>query len=386
MAKSIAILGSTGSIGTGVLDVVDRLPGRFEVTGLAAGGNLSLLAAQIKKFRPGTVSVTKKGDVESLRPAAKLVGARILSGPEGAEAVASLDGTDIVVSAITGINGFRPTMAAVRMGKTIALANKESMVVGGQFLQQEAKKSGSRIIPVDSEHSGVFQCLAGANRRQVQKIILTASGGPFFRTPLKDLKHKTLEETLRHPRWKMGRKVTIDSATLMNKGLELIEARWLFGIEPERLGVLIHPQSAVHSIVEMSDGSFLAQMSATDMRIPIQYALTYPARVDSALPRLDLGQLKRLDFHEVDSRRYPLFDTARQALSEGESLPAALNAANEETVAAFLERKIRFSDIPDIIRRVMDGHHKQAVESIASIYQIDREARRKTRRLLQKRD
>jgi len=260
------------------------------------------------------------------------------------------------------------------------LANKESMVVGGELLTREAALSGARIIPVDSEHSGVFQCLAGEKRRHVRKVILTASGGPFLKTPLKDLGAKTPEEALRHPRWVMGRKVTIDSATLMNKGLELIEARWLFDLDPGRLDVLIHPQSAVHALVELTDGSVLAQLGATDMRLPIQYALTWPERRDSGLPALDLARTGRLEFLRVDERRFPLFGLARRALVEGGSLPVALNAANEVAVAAFLERKIRFSDIAAVVAGVLDRHRAGPAGTVEAIVDIDRNARREARR------
>jgi 1-deoxy-D-xylulose-5-phosphate reductoisomerase len=299
--------------------------------------------------------------------------------------VARAEGADIVVSAITGIDGFGPTLEAVRAGRRVALANKESMVVGGAFLRKEAARSGARIIPVDSEHSGVFQCLSKERKKHVRRVILTASGGPFFRTPLKDIGQKTLEEALRHPRWVMGKKVTVDSATLMNKGLELIEARWLFDLDPAKLDVLIHPQSAVHSLVELEDGSVLAQLSATDMRIPIQYALTWPERVDSALPGLDLGKLRRLEFYAVDVRRYPLFALAWQALREGGSSPVALNAANEAAVGAFLERKILFPDITAVVGKVMEAHRRRSVDSIEAVYDIDREARREARRFLPQR-
>ncbi|MGA2534148.1 MAG: 1-deoxy-D-xylulose-5-phosphate reductoisomerase [Candidatus Aminicenantales bacterium] len=385
MVRTVAILGSTGSIGTSTLDVIDRMAGRFEVTALAAGSNVSLLARQIKKYKPGVVSVRKKSDAEALRPLARRLGFRLVFGPEGADEVAGEGKADTVVSAITGIDGFRPTLAAVRAGKRVALANKESIVVGGALLRKEARRSGARIIPVDSEHSGVFQCLSGVRKSQVRRVILTASGGPFFRTPLRDLKTRSLEEALRHPTWKMGRKVTVDSATLMNKGLELIEARWLFGLEPARLDVLIHPQCAVHALVEMEDGSVLAQMSAADMRIPIQYALTFPDRRDSGLPRLDLAAFGRLEFHEVDGRRYPLFLLARRALEEGGSYPVALNAANEAAVAAFLARRIAFPDIPGVVQAVMEAHRAAPADSLEGIFEIDREARAAAGRLLKQR-
>jgi len=385
MTRGISILGSTGSIGTSVLDVVDRLGGKFRVTAMAAGSNLPLLAAQVEKYRPALVSVRDRGDAGEIRRLSRRFGTKVVHGPEGTLAVARADGAEIVVSAITGMSGFGPTLEAVRAGRRVALANKESMVVGGAFLRKEASRSGARIIPVDSEHSGVFQCLNKEKARHVRKIILTASGGPFFRTPLKDLKNKTLEEALRHPRWVMGKKVTVDSATLMNKGLELIEARWLFDIEPAKLDVLIHPQSAVHSLVEMEDGSVLAQLSATDMRIPIQYALTWPERCDSALPGLDLGKVGRLEFYRVDDRRYPLFALAKEALRAGESLPVALNAANEIAVGAFLDEKILFPDIPAVVAKVMEAHRARPADSIETIYEIDREARREARRFIPQR-
>jgi len=385
MTHGIAILGSTGSIGTSVLDVVDRMGGRFRVTALAAGSNLPLLAAQVEKYRPALVSVSDKSDAGEIRRLSRRWRTKVVHGPEGALEVARADGAEIVVSAITGMSGFGPTLEAVRAGRRVALANKESMVVGGAFLRKEATRSGARIIPVDSEHSGVFQCLSKEKKRHVRRVILTASGGPFFRTPLVDLKKKTLAEALCHPRWVMGKKVTVDSATLMNKGLELIEARWLFDIEPAILDVLIHPQSAVHSLVEMEDGSVLAQLSATDMRIPIQYALTWPERLDSGLPGLDLGKVGRLEFYRVDVRRYPLFALAQEALRAGESLPVALNAANEVAVGAFLDEKILFPDIAAVVAKVMDAHRSRPADSIETIYEIDREARREARRFIPQR-
>ncbi len=382
MSHEIAVLGSTGSIGTSTLDVVDRLGEDFRVTALAAGANLRVLAAQVAKYRPRLVSVKSKKEADAFRPIAREYGARLACGPEGADEVAAAARTGIVVSAITGIDGFRPTLAAVRAGGRVALANKESMVVGGPLLRREASRSGAKIVPVDSEHSGVFQCLAKERKRRVRRVILTASGGPFFRTPLRDIRTKSVEEALRHPRWKMGRKVTVDSATLMNKGFELIEARWLFGLEPSRLAALIHPQSTVHSLVEMEDGSILAQMSVTDMRIPIQYALTWPDRRESPLAPLRLESLHSLEFYAVEGRRYPLFGVALEALERGGSLPIALNAANEVVVEAFLERTIPFGDIPDVVRKVMDGHRPARVETVEDIFAIDREARSAARRLL----
>ncbi len=385
MPRGLAILGSTGSIGTGVLDVVDRLAGRFRVTALAAGSNLTRLAEQIEKYRPALVSVKKKSDLERLRRFSRRYGTKLVHGPDGPLEVARAEGTDIVVSAITGIDGFGPTLEAVRAGRRVALANKESMVVGGGLLKQEARRSGALILPVDSEHSGVFQCLARVRKGQVRKVILTASGGPFFRTRLEDLQVKTLKEALRHPRWVMGKKVTVDSATMMNKGLELIEARWLFDLDPGRLDVLVHPQSVVHSLIELTDGSVLAQMSATDMRIPIQYALTWPERADSALPLLDLARLGRLEFFQVDPRRYPLFGMARHALERGGSLPVAINAANEAAVEAFLGGRIAFRDIPAVVGEVMEAHREGPAATVEAIREIDKEARRLARRSIQQR-
>jgi 1-deoxy-D-xylulose-5-phosphate reductoisomerase len=383
--RGLAILGSTGSIGTSALDVVDRLGGRFRVVALAAGSNVSLLAEQAEKYRPALVSVADKGGAEVLRGLGEGWGMKIVHGPEGAAEVARAEGADVVLSAITGMSGFGPTLEAVKAGRRVALANKESMVVGGALLKREAAASGATIIPVDSEHSGVFQCLGRERRGQVRKVTLTASGGPFLKTPLEDLGTKTLEETLRHPRWVMGKKVTVDSATLMNKGLELVEARWLFDLDASELDVLIHPQSVVHALVEMKDGSVLAQLSATDMRVPIQLALTWPERLDSGLPGLDLAEVGRLEFLRVDERRFPLFKLAKQALAAGDSLPVALNAGNEVAVAAFLEKKILFADIPAVVAGVMDAHRARPADSLEAILEVDKDARRQARRHLPQR-
>ncbi|HMA52845.1 MAG TPA: 1-deoxy-D-xylulose-5-phosphate reductoisomerase [Acidobacteriota bacterium] len=383
--RGLAILGSTGSIGTSVLDVVDRLGGRFRVVALAAGSNVALLAEQVEKYRPALVSVADKREAESFRGLGKGWGMKVAHGPDGAAEVARIDGADTVVSAITGMSGFGPTLEAVKAGRRVALANKESMVVGGALLRLEAARSGAEIIPVDSEHSGVFQCLGREGRGQVRKVILTASGGPFLKTPIEELGTKTLEETLCHPRWVMGKKVTVDSATLMNKGLELIEARWLFDLDAGQLDVLIHPQSAVHALVEMRDGSVLAQLSATDMRVPIQLALTWPERLDSGLPELDLAEVGRLEFLRVDERRFPLFKLAKQALAAGASLPVALNAANEVAVAAFLEKKILFTDIPAVVAGAMGDHRSRPADSLEAILDVDKDARRQARRHLPQR-
>lgn len=384
--ETIAVLGSTGSIGRNTLEIAAGFKDRYRVTGLAAGSNVALLLKQAARFKPEIVSLRRERDAAEFRRRHKGRRVRVTFGSEGASEVAGRSGSDIVVSAITGIDGLEPTLAAVKAGKKVALANKESMVVAGAFLKREAARSKAKIIPVDSEHSGVFQCLAGQNLRYVSRIILTASGGPFFRTPINEIRAKTLAETLRHPRWKMGRKVSVDSATLMNKGLELIEARWLFDIDPVRLDVLIHPQSIVHSLVEMRDGSVLAQLSQTDMKVPIQYALTYPEREVSPLPSLDLNRVGALEFHRVDLKKFPLLSLARTALEEGESLPVALNAANEAVVEAFLAGRIRrFGDLADLVERCLEAHLKRPVRNISEVYDIDRETRETANRILNKR-
>lgn len=383
--ENISILGSTGSIGRSTLDVVDKSGGKFNVRGLAAGRNLDLLCRQVEKFKPKIVSFERKEDADEFRRNCKEYALRITYGQEGAEEVARFEENDIIVSAITGINGLRPTLAAVKAGKRVALANKESMVVAGPLIQETVQKSGAQIIPVDSEHSGIFQCLVKERIEDVKKVILTASGGPFLQTSIEKMKNKTREEALNHPRWNMGEKVTIDSATLMNKGLELIEARWLFGLLPEKLGILIHPQSIVHSLVEMRDGSVLAQLSPTDMKVPIQYALTYPRREEALLPSLDLSQIKVLEFYKVDVKKFPLVKLARQVLEEGESFPVALNTANEVAVEMFLKRRIKFSDIADVVAEIVENHKKRKVESLDDIFEVDRETKQQTRNLLKKR-
>jgi 1-deoxy-D-xylulose-5-phosphate reductoisomerase len=374
--KNISVLGSTGSIGRSSLEVIDKLKHKFKVVGLTAGRNTQLLEKQIEKFRPKIVSLEKKEEAEDLKRKFKGKSIQVTFAQEGAEEVASFSENDIIISAITGINGLRPTLAAVQEGKKIALANKESMVVAGSLIQDRVRKYGAQLIPVDSEHSGVFQCLAKEKMDNVKKVTLTASGGPFFWKPASAMNNISPEEALNHPRWKMGKKVTIDSATLMNKGLELIEARWLFSLEPRQLGVLIHPQSVVHSLVEMSDGSVLAQLSPTNMKIPIQYALTYPEREDSLLPSLDLSEIKALEFYEVDTEKFPIIKLARLALEEGESFPIALNAANEVAVSAFLEKRIKFMDISEMVKEIIENHQKRKVQSLEDIFDVDGETRR----------
>lgn len=385
MGKKLTILGSTGSIGRNTLAVIEALSPQYSVVGLAAGRNSKLLASQVGRFKPEMVSLQKESDAELLRRCLPDNPVRIVFGQEGAEDLAGQEKNDIVVAAITGIDGLRSTLAAVKAGKRVALANKESMVVAGPLIRELADRSGAEIIPVDSEHSGVFQVLAAQGKKDVKRVILTASGGPFFQSPKKPAENPSVEEALDHPRWKMGKKITIDSATLMNKGLELIEARWLFDLLPEKLDVLIHPQSIVHCLVEMKDGSVIAQLSQTDMRIPIQYALTYPEREESLLPSLDLSKIGPLDFYEVEEERFPLFGLARMALKKGGSFSVALNASNEVAVRSFLEKRIQFDIIFRAVDAVLQEHRQKDVNTLEDILEVDREAKLKTRNFIEQR-
>jgi len=385
MQKKVTVLGSTGSIGRNTLAVIEALSPRFKVVGLAAGRNSKLLASQIEKFKPEIVSLEKKKDAESLRQILPDKDLKITYGQEGTEELARHGENDIIVAAITGINGLRSTIAAVNTGKRVALANKESMVAAGHLIRELAERSGAEIIPVDSEHSGVFQALAGQDPRNVKKVILTASGGPFFQLSEEAVKNPSVEEALNHPRWEMGAKISIDSATLMNKGLELIEARWIFDLQPGQLDVLIHPQSIVHCLVEMKDGSFIAQLSQTDMKIPIQYALTHPEREESPVPPLDLDGIRSLEFYAVDEDRFPLLGLARLALGKGGSLSVALNAANEVAVQYFLEKKIRFEHIFLAINTVFQEHLQKDVNTLEDVLDVDRETKQKTRNFIEQR-
>lgn len=375
--KGISILGSTGSIGTNTLDVVRSHPERFRVVSMAAGRNIALLKEQIEEFRPAFVSVDSEDAAAALRNSLS-VPVAVEAGPGAAMKAASLDGVDMTVAAISGAAGLLPTMAAVRAGKDIALANKESLVLAGRLVMEEAAKRGVNVLPVDSEHSAVFQSLLGHRREDLKRIILTASGGPFLKTPLPELERMGPEEALKHPRWKMGRKVTIDSATLVNKGFEVIEARWLFGLPPEKISVVIHPQSIVHSMVEYIDGAVMAQMSAPDMRSPISYALAYPERIASGTEPLDFSRLS-LDFSAPEPERYPCLGFAYEALKTGGTAPAALNAADEVAVELFLEGRIPFTGISRVIGEVLGAHQSKEPGSIEDVLEADREARRLAR-------
>ncbi|MGH7825251.1 MAG: 1-deoxy-D-xylulose-5-phosphate reductoisomerase [Candidatus Binatia bacterium] len=380
--RSIALLGSTGSIGLSTLDLVRRFPERFKICGMVAGRNVKRLASQIKDFSPRCVSIKNEEDVPRLR---RLLGNRrieILWGEKGAIAVATASEVDVVLAAIVGGAGLVPTLTAVYAGKEIALANKEALVMAGEIFVRAAREKSIRLLPVDSEHSAIFQCLQGNRREEVDRIILTASGGPFLRTPLSRLDKVTVEQALKHPNWKMGRKITIDSATMMNKGLEVVEARWEFDMEPRRIEVVIHPQSVVHSMVRYQDGSIIAQLGIPDMRIPIAYALAYPHRLNGGWKPLNLTQHGELNFLPVEKKRYPALSLAYQALKEGGTMAAVLNAANEVAVDAFLERRIGFRDIHRIIEKTMNSHSASPPKEIEAILEVDRWARGKAQSLI----
>jgi len=369
--RAVSILGSTGSIGTQTLDLIERFPERFEVVALTAGGNADLLARQIEKHRPRLAVIGDETRRDRLVDAARRARCEILVGEEGLLAAAGYPAADIVVAAVVGAAGLPATYHALKAGKRVALANKESLVTAGPLLKEVARETGGSLVPVDSEHSAVHQCLRGGSPHEVRRVILTASGGPFRTLPLHELETVTPEQALRHPIWDMGRKISIDSATLMNKGLELIEARWLFDLEPDRLDVLLHPQSLVHSMVEMVDGSVLCQMGVPDMRAPIQYALGYPDRFPGPVPAPDLAAQGRLEFFPVDHDRFPCFDLARGALREGGTAPAALNAANEMAVDAFLSRRLEFTGIARVVAGVLERHRSVPVTSLDGVLETD---------------
>lgn len=383
MAKRIVILGSTGSIGRQALEVIHQFPDDFIVTGLAAGGNWQLLAEQIKEFKPEVVSIKDEqaGEkfISSLGPGKR---PEIFFGESGLKEVAAFSRADLVLTAVPGIAGLLPTVAAIQAGKNIALANKETLVTAGELVMSLTKEYGVDILPVDSEHSAIMQCLGKSPREKVAKIILTASGGPFLKKPA-DLTKVTVQAALAHPNWKMGRKVTIDSATLMNKGLEVIEARWLFGLKYEHIQVIVHPQSIIHSMVEFIDGSILAQLGFPDMRIPIQFALTYPERQSNQFFRINWNGLEKLTFESLDTKRFRCLALAVAAGREGGTMPVVLNAANEVAVESFLAGKITFLAIPEIIEKVMNVHQVRACKSIEDVLATDRWAKSLARRQIQ---
>jgi 1-deoxy-D-xylulose-5-phosphate reductoisomerase len=375
--KTLSILGSTGSIGRQALDLVLEFPGRFRVAGLAAGKNTALLAEQIGIFRPDLAAVADEGDAERLSLLVGGLPTKIVSGEKGLSEVAGGTGADIIISAITGVAGFLPTLAAVKSGATVALANKESLVAGGEVICAEADRTGTRLLPVDSEHSAIFQSMLGHNRGDIRRLILTASGGPFAGMTGERLSRVTPAEALNHPRWRMGPKVTIDSATLMNKGFEVIEARWLFDIPVGMIEILIHRQSSIHSMVEYTDGSVVAQMGIADMRIPIAYALSYPDRLPLDLPPLDLCTTGPLTFEKPDPVMFPAYKLAYEAAGTGGTAPAALCAADEAAVGAFLDGRLPFTGIPALIRAILEDHKTVRADTPAAVLEAVRTAREK---------
>jgi len=373
--KRIAILGSTGSIGRSALAVVDAHGDRLSVVGLAAGENADLLGEQIARYRPNTVAMASGEAVDRLRAAGVKDAALTGTGRNGLVAVATAPDVDLVLCASSGTEALEAVLAAIEHGKTIALANKEVLVMAGGIVMEAARRRGVAILPVDSEHNAIHQCLHGRDASEIRRLILTASGGPFRGRRASELLAVTAEEALRHPTWRMGRKITIDSATLMNKGLEVIEAHWLFGVRADQIDVVIHPQSVVHSMVELIDGSTIAQLGVTDMRLPIQYAFSYPARWTAPLPSLDLVRAGRLDFDVPDTVAFPCLRLAYRALDADRSLPVVLNAANEVAVARFLEGRLSFPSIAEIIERTMNAHTPAPVASIDAVRAVDQWAR-----------
>ncbi len=373
--QRIVVLGSTGSIGTQTLEVASHLGRSFDVVGLSAylSSEMGRLCGQVREFKPRAVAVRDEKQARLIRGQTGLK--RVWAGEEGLVRLAGMELCDIVVNGISGAAGLAPTLAAIKAGKRLALANKESLVVAGEVVMPLVKKHRAELIPVDSEHSAIFQCLKGEPTRSVKRLILTASGGPFRKVGLRRLKHITPAHALRHPTWTMGKKITIDSATLMNKGLEIIEAHWLFGLEGDKIDVLIHPQSIIHSMVEFVDGAILAQASLPDMRLPIQYALTCPERLTSPLATCDFAKLKQLTFHPPNLVKFPCLRLAYEALKAGGTMPAVLNAANEVAAHAFLDERIGFHEIPKVIARAMRKHRVVAHPGLEDILEADRWAR-----------
>jgi 1-deoxy-D-xylulose-5-phosphate reductoisomerase len=382
----LTVLGSTGSIGTNTLDVVRQNSHRYQVYGLAAGRNVDLLAQQILEFRPSVVAVP---DADGREQLAKRLGGiarsawpELVFGPDALVAMATAGEVDVLISAIVGVTGLRATYEAVRAGKRVGLANKEVLVSGGKLVMDAVRQSGSELIPIDSEHNGAHQCLRAGNRAEVTKLILTASGGPFRTTPIGQLQFVTPEDALKHPTWKMGNRITIDSATLMNKGFEVIEACWLFGFSPSQVDVVIHPQSSVHAMIEYSDGSVIAQVSATDMRMPIQYALTYPERSQAPVPKIDWSQARRWEFGPPDVEKFPLLKLAYACQEAGGSATCTLNAADEVAVEAFLTRRISFPSIYKIVEQTVSKLPNRQPRTIDDILELDKESRSLARELM----
>lgn len=379
--KKISLLGSTGSIGANVLDVIERNPEKFQIFGMSAGNNVDLFAKQIRKFKPRVVALFDTKKIPTLKEQIADLDIEILSGEEGSIAVATLPEVDVVVSGVMGSAGLLPAIHALKSGKNLALANKETLVIAGELVLREAKKTNSQIIPIDSEHSAIFQVLNGEKKEQIKKIILTASGGPFRTFSLDQMETVTVKDALKHPNWDMGAKITIDSSTMMNKGLEYIEAKWLFGVNTP-VEIIVHAQSIIHSMIEFVDTSIIAQLGIPDMRVPIAYALTYPDRFECDLPSLDLTTMGNLTFEAPDFERFPCLRLAIDAMEIGKTMPAVLNAANEIAVQAFLEELIPYKDIAELIRMVMQNHNPSPLKELQDVLIADRWAREETTKLV----
>ncbi|GIP27345.1 1-deoxy-D-xylulose 5-phosphate reductoisomerase 2 [Paenibacillus sp. J23TS9] len=378
--KKISVLGSTGSVGTQTLDVVAKHSDHFQIEGLAAGTNTSLLLEQVRKFRPRKISVANRELAEQIKTEIP-VGTEVFYGEQGLIEIAAGTDAEMVVTAVVGSLGLQSTLAAIEAGKTIGLANKETLVTAGHIVTALAQQKGVKLLPIDSEHSAIFQCLNGENRQDMTSLTLTASGGSFRDRTREELKQVTVEDALKHPNWSMGAKITIDSATMVNKGLEVIEAHWLFELPYEQIKVLLHPESIIHSFVEFKDTSIIAQLGNPDMRVPIQYALTYPERWESPSERLSLAQVGRINFAEMDFERFPCLRMAYECGKMGGTATTAFNAANEVAVARFLRREISFLQIEDIIERVLDQHHNISEPELAEIEDCDKRTRDTAARL-----
>jgi 1-deoxy-D-xylulose-5-phosphate reductoisomerase len=375
MPRKIALLGSTGSIGTQTLDIISRYPGEFKAEILTAGDNVDLLIDQARQFLPDSVVIGNSKHFLKLKDGLRDTGIKIYAGKDEMEHVIADSDAGVVLAAIVGYSGLKPVIAAIKSGKNIALANKETLVVAGEIISNLVTQTGSSIIPVDSEHSAIFQCLAGEDHDSIEKITLTASGGPFLNMPYKKLLKVKPGDALRHPNWSMGDKITIDSATMMNKGLEVIEARWLFNLKPEQIKVVIHAQSVIHSFVHFRDGSVKAQLAMPDMRIPILYALSHPRRFSADLPRIDFTQYPAFTFSEPDNKKFRSLSLAYRALDQGGNMPCILNAANESAVRAFLSGDIEFMQIPDVVEYALENNSYLASPNLESLELTDRQTR-----------
>ena len=379
--KKISLLGSTGSIGVNTLDVIERYPESFQVCALSAGSNVDLFARQIRKFKPALAALFDSTKIDALKELVGDLDVEIVSGQEGTVSAASFSEADLVVSGVVGSAGLLPALSALKAGKNLALANKETLVIAGELVLKEAERTHTRIIPIDSEHSAIFQALNGEKPERIKKIILTASGGPFRTFTLKQMENVTVKEALNHPNWSMGAKITIDSSTMMNKGLEYIEAKWLFGVDT-KVEIIVHAQSIIHSMIEFVDTSIIAQLVIPDMRVPIAYALTYPDRFESELPSLDLASMGNLTFEAPDFERFPCLKLAMDAMEMGQTMPAVLNAANEIAVQAFLDELIPYKDIAEIIRMVMQNHSPVSLHELQNVLDADHWAREEATKLI----